>query len=146
MYSRTEAQNLKQEFWVTFGKAFPRKWILYDTKIKNFQFKFDADTSQAEVSLVLSMKDRDKQMVFANFISEKSSEFDYLLATFHLDTHHITEYGKEWVKLKSEKLEVSIYNKNSWREIFEFFIKEMEKLETFFLLFEDEFLALDSQV
>ena len=43
MFSKQEAQQLKKEFWIAFGKSFPRKWILYDTKIKDFSFKFNAD-------------------------------------------------------------------------------------------------------
>ena len=40
MFSKQEAQELKKEFWIAFGKSFPRKWLLYDTKIKDFSFKF----------------------------------------------------------------------------------------------------------
>jgi hypothetical protein len=43
MFSKQEAQQLKKEFWTAFGKSFPRKWILYDTKIKDMSFKFYAD-------------------------------------------------------------------------------------------------------
>jgi len=57
MFSKNEAQQLKQEFWTAFGKSFPRKWLLYDTKIKDFSFKFYADNKKAEVSLDIEMKD-----------------------------------------------------------------------------------------
>ena len=39
MFSKQEAQQLKKDFWIAFGKSFPRKWLLYDTKIKDFSFK-----------------------------------------------------------------------------------------------------------
>ncbi|HQC07300.1 MAG TPA: DUF4268 domain-containing protein, partial [Kaistella chaponensis] len=29
MFSKEEAQKYRQEFWIAFGKSFPRKWILY---------------------------------------------------------------------------------------------------------------------
>ena len=38
MFSKQEAQELKKEFWIAFGKSFPRKWLLYDTKIKDFSW------------------------------------------------------------------------------------------------------------
>ena len=57
MFSKQEAQELKKEFWIAFGKSFPRKWLLYDTKIKDFSFKFNADQKKAEVSLDIEMKD-----------------------------------------------------------------------------------------
>ncbi|MFT4612543.1 MAG: hypothetical protein ACI9OT_001931, partial [Gammaproteobacteria bacterium] len=43
MFSKEESRQLREEFWTSFGKSFPRKWILYDTKIKGFSFKFDFD-------------------------------------------------------------------------------------------------------
>ena len=40
MFSKDEAALLRKEFWTSFGKSFPRKWLLYNTKIKGFSFKF----------------------------------------------------------------------------------------------------------
>ena len=57
MFSKQEAQQLKKDFWIAFGKSFPRKWLLYDTKIKDFSFKFYADNKKAEVSIDIEMKD-----------------------------------------------------------------------------------------
>lgn len=51
MFSREESRKLREEFWISFGKSFPRKWILYNTKIKDFSFKFYFDTKKAAVSL-----------------------------------------------------------------------------------------------
>ena len=42
MYSKEENQKLKREFWVSFANKYPRKWVLYNTKIKDFSFKFYA--------------------------------------------------------------------------------------------------------
>ena len=43
MFSKIESENLRQEFWTSFGKSFPRKWLLYNTKLKGITFKFQAD-------------------------------------------------------------------------------------------------------
>lgn len=67
MFSKQEAAQLKTEFWTAFGKSFPRKWLLYDTKIKDFSFKFYADNKKAEVSLDIEMKDE----LFRNAYYEK---------------------------------------------------------------------------
>ncbi|MGB5417276.1 MAG: DUF4268 domain-containing protein, partial [Algibacter sp.] len=40
MFSKEESKRIKQEFWTSFGKSFPRKWVLYDTKLKGLSFKF----------------------------------------------------------------------------------------------------------
>ena len=34
MFSKEESAALRQEFWTSFGKSFPRRWLLYNTKIK----------------------------------------------------------------------------------------------------------------
>ena len=51
MFSKEEAAKLRKEFWTSFGKSFPRKWLLYNTKIKGFAFKFVADRKKAAVCL-----------------------------------------------------------------------------------------------
>ena len=51
MFSKEESRQIREEFWISFGKSFPRKWILYNTKIKSFSFKFYFDTKKAFVSL-----------------------------------------------------------------------------------------------
>ena len=53
MFSKEESRKLREDFWISYGKSFPRKWILYDTKIKGFSFKFHFDTKTALVSLDL---------------------------------------------------------------------------------------------
>jgi hypothetical protein len=40
MYSKEENQRLKRDFWVLFANKYPRKWLLYNTKVKDFSFKF----------------------------------------------------------------------------------------------------------
>ena len=67
MFSKEEAAKIKKEFWTSFGKSFPRKWILYDTKIKDFAFKFYCDNKKAEVSVDIEMKDE----IFRNAYYEK---------------------------------------------------------------------------
>jgi hypothetical protein len=46
-----------------FGKSFPRKWILYNTKIKDMAFKFSADNKKAEVSLDIEMRMKSSAML-----------------------------------------------------------------------------------
>ena len=53
MFSKEEATQLRKEFWTSFGKSFPRKWLLYNTKIKGVSFKFVADRKKALVCLDL---------------------------------------------------------------------------------------------
>ncbi|MEC5158151.1 DUF4268 domain-containing protein [Chryseobacterium sp. MP_3.2] len=137
MFSKEEAANLKKEFWTSFGKSFPRKWLLYDTKIKDFSFKFNADPKKAEVSLELEMSDE----LFRNAYYEKIWSLENMLqeeiGDFQKDEFYTLENGKIISRIWFTKENVSIYDKNTWREIFEFFVEKMEGFERFFYEYED---------
>ena len=137
MFSKEEAAQLKKEFWTAFGKSFPRKWILYDTKIKDFSFKFSADNKKAEVSLDIEMKDE----LFRNAHYEKIWSLEKILeeyiGEFQKDEFYTLDNGKVISRIWTEKNGVSIFNKASWRDIFEFFIEKMDGFERFYLEYED---------
>ncbi len=137
MFSKQEAQELKKEFWIAFGKSFRRKWLLYDTKIKDFSFKFNADNKKAEVSLDIEMKDE----LFRNAYYEKIWSLENMLreeiGDLQKDEFYTLENGKIISRIWVTKENVSIYNKNTWQEIFEFFVEKMETFERFFYEYED---------
>ncbi len=137
MFSKQEAQALKKEFWTAFGKSFPRQWILYDTQIKDFSFKFNADNKKAEVSLDIEMKDE----LFRNAYYEKMESLENMLQEevgyVYKNEFYTRENGKVIARFWTELTGVSIYNKNTWRDIFEFFIEKMEGFERVFLEYED---------
>ena len=137
MFSKQEAQQLKKEFWTAFGKSFPRKWLLYDTKIRDFSFKFYADNKKAEVSLDIEMPDE----LFRNAYFEKIWSLENILAEyiggFYKDEFYTLENGKIIARIWTELHGVSVYNKNTWQQIFEFFVEKMNGFERFFYVYED---------
>ncbi len=137
MFSKQEAQQLKKDFWIAFGKSFPRKWLLYDTKIKDFSFKFNADNKKAEVSIDIEMKDE----LFRNAYYEKIWSLEEMLreevGDFYKDEFYTLENGKVISRIWVSKENVSIFNKDSWQEIFEFFVEKMDGFERFFYDYED---------
>ena len=137
MFSREQAQQLKKEFWTAFGKAFPRKWLLYDTKIKDFSFKFYADNKKAEVSIDIEMKDE----LFRNAYYEKIWSLESILedeiGAFSKDEFYVLENGKVISRIWVEKTGVSIFNKQTWPDIFEFFVEKMDAFERLFYEYED---------
>ncbi len=137
MFSKQEAQQLKKDFWIAFGKSFPRKWLLYNTKIKDFSFKFYADSKKAEVALDIEMKDE----LFRNAYYEKIWSLESILEEYvgaiNKDEYFVTESGKAIARIWVTKTNVSIFNKNSWQEIFEFFVEKMNGFEIFFFEYED---------
>lgn len=137
MFSKQEAQQLKKEFWTAFGKSFPRKWILYDTKIKDFSFKFLADNKKVEVSLDIEMKDLDFREAYYNKIWSLEDMLKDYIGDFEKDSEYVLESGKVISRIWVTKNNVSVFNKNHWQEIFEFFVDKMDGFERFYYEFED---------
>ena len=142
MYSKQENQRLKQEFWVAFAEKYPRKWVLYDTKIKDFSFKFYVDNKKAQVLIDIEMRDAEKRKsyfekieVLKNIIEEE------FLKDLVFEKDYTLENGKTISKIWVEKSEVSVSNRNYWDEIFDFFFEKMNALEMFYLEY-DEFIKV----
>ena len=138
MFSKEQAQQLKKEFWTAFGKSFPRKWLLYHTKIKDFSFKFYADHKRAEVSIDMEMKDE----LFRNAYFEKIWSLENILqdelkVELLKDEFYVLENGKIISRFWVEKKGISIHNKGSWQEIFDFFVENMAAFERVFYEYED---------
>ena len=64
MYSKEENQRLKREFWIAFAEKYPRKWLLYDTKIKDFSFKFFVDNKKAQVLIDIEHRSNEKRIAY----------------------------------------------------------------------------------
>lgn len=137
MFSKEEARQLKKEFWTAFGKSFPRKWILYRTKLKGFSFKFYIDKKKAEISLDIEMNDE----IFRNAYYEKIWSLENILeeyiGDFQKDEFYTLPNGKVISRVWITKEKVSIFNKETWRETFEFFYEKMNAFEMFYLEYED---------
>ena len=63
MYSKEENQRLKREFWVSFANKYPRKWVLYNTKIKDFSFKFYVENTKAQVQIDIETRNDIKDCI-----------------------------------------------------------------------------------
>lgn len=138
MYSREETQKLKREFWVAFADKYPRKWILYDTKIKDFSFKFFVDNKKAQVLIDIEMRDGEKRKAyFEKLESLKSILEDEFMKDLVFESKFALESEKIISRIWVEKLNVSVSDKNYWDEIFDFFNEKMNILERFYLEYDD---------
>lgn len=138
MYSKEESQQIKKEFWTAFAEAYPRKWLLYDTKIKDVTFKFYIDNKKAQVLLDIEPKDEEKRKIYYEKIESLKTILheDYLPEAI-LERNFYLDNGKVISRIWIEKLDVSLNNRKYWPEIFEFFSETMTKFELFFYEFED---------
>lgn len=138
MFSKSEMQQLKRDFWIAFAQEYPRKWLLYDTKIKDFSFKFYADNKKVAVMLDIEMKDDERRIAYF----EKLESLKTVLAEDYLDDvlfsrDLLLENGKTISRVCVERYGIGLTNKNAWPEIFAFFAEKMQAFELFFYEFED---------
>jgi hypothetical protein len=138
MFSKAEAQKMKKEFWTAFADAYPRKWLLYDTKIKDLSLKFYVDNKKAQVMIDIDSRDDEKRHeYFERLESLKSILTDDYLPEAVFEKDFYLETGKAvsrvWVELQG----ISLYNMASWAATFRFFNTNMDALERFFYEYED---------
>jgi len=139
MFSKEEAATIRKDFWISYGKSFPRKWLLYNTKIKDFSFKFYADNKIARVMLDIEPEcDAKRELLYQQIEALKTILTDDYIPEIIFDEHHYLDTGKclsrIFVQLDAK---FSIYNKNSWGVAFDFFNKNMPLFEAFFYEYED---------
>lgn len=138
MFSKEEAQQIKKEFWTAFAEAYPRKWLLYNTKIKDFTFKFHVDNKKAQVLIDIEPKDEEKRKIYYEKIeSLKTILLEEYLEDAIFERNFYLETGKCISKIWVEKTGISLFNKASWDEIFDFFNEKMDAFERFFYEYED---------
>lgn len=137
MFSREESQRIKHEFWIAFAEAYPRKWILYDTKIKDFSLKFYVDNKHAQVMIAIENRDTEKRYAyFEKLMSLKAILMEDHLpeSIFEKDVYLENKIlSKVWVDLFG----ISVNKREDWPIIFDFMAEKMMLLEYFFLEFQD---------
>ncbi|MDO4763398.1 MAG: DUF4268 domain-containing protein [Flavobacteriaceae bacterium] len=145
MFSKEESAKMRQEFWTSFGKSFPMKWILYQTKIKGVSFKFHFDTKKAMVMMEIEGSLEHRIKYFEKMQSlQDILETEYLPKAIYSDSFEL-ENGKEISCIFVEKTGVCIHNKNTWQETMQFLNDNMLKFEEFWQEYED-FIKMENEI
>jgi hypothetical protein len=137
MYSKAEMQQLKRDFWIAFSYHSRRKWLLYDTRIKDFSFKFSADNKKAAAMLDIEMKDDGKRHAyFEKLESLRGLLLEDYLADAQFERDLVLENGKTISRIWVEK-SLGMANRANWNAIFDFFAQIMDAFERFYSEFGD---------
>ncbi|MTH14256.1 DUF4268 domain-containing protein [Flavobacterium sp. LC2016-01] len=140
MYSKEESQRMKREFWVAFAEKYPRKWVLYDTKIKDFSFKFYVDNKKAQVLIDIEHRSDEKRNAYFEKIEAlKNILEEEFIKDLVFEKNYTLESGKTISRIWVEKQGIGFSNRNNWDAIFDFFNENMHALEMFYLEY-DEFI------
>jgi hypothetical protein len=138
MFSREEAKEVRQQFWIFFGKRYPRKWLLYHTGIKDVALKFDFDNKLASVAIECTATDEiDRGYYYEKITSLKKLLLEEISPALIFEENYTLESGKEISRICLEKQDVNIHRKTDWPIVFDFFNTYMDKMEVFFLEYKE---------
>jgi hypothetical protein len=142
MYSKEELKQLKKEFWAGFGtycshipalKRRKSKFVLYNTKMKGVEMKFDATRDGAFVILEINLHDAkarlEKYEQFEQYKTIMEKQFPEGLIW---DFAYIRECGTEVCRIYTQKKGIDLHRRIQWMEFYQFMSAEMLKLEKAF--------------
>jgi len=142
MYSKEELKELKKEFWEGFGvycshiptlKRRKSKFLLYNTKMKGVEMKFDATREGAFVILEINLHDEKARL-------EKYEQFEHYKTLMEKDFPngliwdfaYVREAGNEVCRIYTQKSGIDLHRRIQWMEFYQFMAAEMLKLEKAF--------------
>lgn len=147
MYTKEEVKQLKKEFWEGFGiycseipalKKRKSKFMLYNTKMKGVELKFDATRDGAFVILEINHPDLEKRYeLFEKFELYKNLMEKNFPEGLIWNFAYIRECGTEVCRIYTHKPGIDIHRRIQWMEFYQFMTSEMLKLEKAFRLVKD---------
>ena len=142
MYSKDELKLLKKDFWEGFGIYCSNhpvlgkrksKFMLYNTKMKGVELKFDANREGAFVILELnSPKEEDRLNRYEQFEKYKAVMEENFPEGLIWDFAYKLETGHEVCRIYSQETGIDIHKRIHWMEFYTFMASEMLKLEKAF--------------
>ncbi|SFR80975.1 MULTISPECIES: DUF4268 domain-containing protein [Maribacter] len=137
MFSKEDSRKLREEFWIAFGKSFPNKWTLYKTKVKGLSFKFHFNLKMAMVSIDVDSDLEQRVKVWDQLVALKSILIDEYLPEAIYEDFFILDSQKDISRVYVQINDVSIHNKNTWRQTMEFLNTSMYQIESFYEEYKD---------
>ncbi|HPS09809.1 MAG TPA: DUF4268 domain-containing protein [Paludibacteraceae bacterium] len=142
MYSKDELKQLKKEFWEGFGIYCSNhpvlgkrksKFMLYNTKMKGVELKFDATREGAFVILELnSLNETERLAKFELLEQYKMLMEKNFPAGLIWNFAYELDSGREVCRIYSQKTGIDIHRRLHWMEFYRFMAEEMLKLEKAF--------------
>jgi hypothetical protein len=142
MYSKEELKQLKKEFWEGFGiycshipalKRRKSKFMLYNTKMKGVEMKFDATRKGASVILEINLSNTKQRLEkYEQFVFQTSTMEKQFPQGLIWEPAYIRECGTEVSRIYTEKTDIDLHRRIQWMEFYQFMSTEMLKLEKAF--------------
>lgn len=139
MYSREELRQLKQEFWksfATFCELQPylrnrhKMWMLYNTKVRGVELKFDATRHAAYVILEVNHKKEDERLEMYEKLTwyKEHLEKDFPNGLLW-NLCYEREAGNEVARVYIKREGIDFHRPTDWGEFFVFMARNMYLLQ-----------------
>lgn len=144
MYTKEELQTLKRNFWNGFAEycnSIPRlaakkeMFILYNTKLKGVELKFDFTNNSVIVAIEFNNRNLESRIaMYEHFVAYKVifiEEFGNL-DCIEWQPFYMLDIKKEVSRIYIEKANLNYLNIQFWNEIYKFMAFNMMQLENVF--------------
>lgn len=144
MYSKEELKELRLKFWHSF-KSYcetqpalnyqKKRWMLNETQVRGLALRFDVDRESAWVIMELQHKNEDRRLKTYEILErykvvmEEGFKNGLIWEFYHRREDNRQEVCRIYTRLEN----VDWHNQNLWPDIYNFFIKNMLKMEENFL-------------
>ena len=139
MYSREELKSLKKEFWEGFGSycevqpylsGRKKIWMLYDTKVRGVELKFDVDRKSASVILEINLRQENARLDMYEKLTWYKDQLEKGLEEKPIwDVCYTRESGEEVARIYIREEGHDFHRRSDWGEIFRFMATRMYLLE-----------------
>ena len=143
MYTKEELKELKRNFWTGFDdyckthNIFDKKqknWLLYNTKLKNVELKFDANRDGAFVILELNHRNESKRLeTFERFELYKTQLEREITIPVIWEPFYIRDSGQNVSRIYCYQPQLDIHRTAHWPQFYAFMAENMRKLQKNFL-------------
>ena len=143
MYSKDELKNLKLEFWESFAafcevqpylRGRKKTWVLYDTKVKGVELKFDATREGAFVILEVNHRGEEARLeMFERLTWYKDTLETDFPEGLTWDICFVRDTGNQVARIYTSKSGIDFHRRQDWGEFFSFMASQMYLLERNFM-------------
>lgn len=155
VYNREESIKLKKEFWTAFGiymkKYIPVygekiNWVNFNTNCKPIYFQLDADNKTARFYIDIRHKNETIRELFYLQIKEYQNILNENLGELIWIKDFINPSGIIHPRIYIELYGKSIFNKNDWKDLFEFFETKIVAIKEFWDMVDEIFIDLENNL
>ena len=141
MYSKTEATQLRQAFWTTFGQYMQPvpsaegervNWTNYKTGLKHVYFRLHADNRHATIGIELTHPDAGlRELFWEQFRQVRPMLEEATGEAWTWEAAAVNEHGQPLSRIYQELRPANLFNRDDWPRLISFFKPRIMALDEF---------------